>query len=67
MLRGNLQICSFAYKLKRIVHVFYCMLLFWKDNNLKEMGINTRNWVDSTQDRDYCISLVNAALNHRVP
>ena len=21
--------------------------------NLKETGINTRNWVDSTQDRDY--------------
>ena len=28
----------------------------WEDNNkmdLKEMGINTRSWVDSTQDRDY--------------
>ena len=21
--------------------------------DLKEIGINTRNWVDSTQDRDY--------------
>ena len=28
----------------------------WKDNirmDLKEIGINTRNWVDSAQDRDY--------------
>ena len=27
----------------------------WEDNirmDFKEMGINTRNWVDSTQDRD---------------
>jgi hypothetical protein len=28
----------------------------WEDNiimDLKEIGINTRNWVDSHQDRDY--------------
>ena len=28
----------------------------WEDNvrmNLKEIDINTRNWVDSAQDRDY--------------
>ena len=28
----------------------------WEDNirmNLKGIGINTRNWVDSAQDRDY--------------
>ena len=28
----------------------------WEDNirmNLKKLGINTRNWVDSAQDRDY--------------
>ena len=28
----------------------------WEDNirmDLKEIGINTRNWVDLTQDRDY--------------
>ena len=34
----------------------------WEDNirkYLKEMGINTRNWVDS--------ALVNTALNLRVP
>ena len=41
----------------------------WKDNvimDLKEISINTRNWVDSAQDRDYWRSLVNAALNLRV-
>jgi hypothetical protein len=31
--------------------------------NLKEIGINTRNWVDSAQDRDYWRVLVNAALS----
>ena len=31
--------------------------------DLKEVGINMRNWVDSTQDRDYFRALVNAALN----
>ena len=41
----------------------------WEDNigmDLKEMDINTRNWVDSAQDRDYCRALVNAALNLQV-
>jgi hypothetical protein len=35
---------------------------------LKEIreGINTRNWVDSAQDRDYWITLVNTALNLQV-
>ena len=31
--------------------------------NIKEMGINTMNWVDSVQDRDYFRAIVNAALN----
>ena len=42
----------------------------WEDNitmDLKEMGINTRNWVDSGQDRNYWRALVTAALNLRVP
>jgi hypothetical protein len=41
----------------------------WQDNfrtGLKEMGINTRNWVDSAQDRCYWGALVNAAFNLRV-
>ena len=35
--------------------------------DFKEIGINMRNWVDSTQDRDYWRALVNAALNLWVP
>ena len=27
--------------------------------DLKEMGISTRNWVDSAQDRDYWRALLN--------
>ena len=33
---------------------------------LKEIGINTRNWLGSAQDRDYCGALMNAALHLRV-
>ena len=42
----------------------------WEDNiriDLKEIGINTGNWVDSAQHRDYWRALVNAELNLRVP
>ena len=38
----------------------------WEDNirmDPKEIGIETRNLVDLTQDRDYWRALVNAALN----
>ena len=41
----------------------------WEDNirmDLKEIGINTRNWVHSAQDRNYWRVLVNAASNLRV-
>ena len=31
--------------------------------DLEEIGINTRNWVDSAQDRNYWKALVNAGLN----
>ena len=34
--------------------------------DLKGIGIVTRNWVDSDQDKDYWRALVNAALNPRV-
>ena len=34
---------------------------------LKEIGIGTRNWVDSFQDRDYWRARVDATLNVRVP
>ena len=33
---------------------------------LKEIGINTKNWVDLSQYRDYWIALVYSALNLRV-
>ena len=42
----------------------------WEDNlrlNLKEIGISTRDWVDSAQDRDYWRALKTAALNFQVP
>ena len=35
--------------------------------DLKEISINTRNWVVSAQDRDYWRALVNAVLNLPVP
>ena len=41
----------------------------WEENirmDLKEIGINTRNWVDSAQDRDYWRALVIAALDLRI-
>ena len=42
----------------------------WEDNirmDLKEIGINARDWIDSVQDRDYWRALVNSALNLRAP
>jgi hypothetical protein len=41
----------------------------WGNNiimDIKEIVINTRNWVDSTQDIDYWRTLVNLALNLRI-
>ena len=35
--------------------------------DIKEICVNTRNWVDLAQDRDYWRDLVNAALSSRVP
>ena len=42
----------------------------WEENiriDIKEIAINTRNWDDSPQDRDYWRALVTAALNPQVP
>ena len=41
----------------------------WENNirmDSKEIGINTKNYVDSAQGRDYWRVLVNTALNLRV-
>ena len=35
--------------------------------NLKEIGINRRDWIDLVQYRDYWRALVNAVLNLQVP
>ena len=34
--------------------------------DLKGIGIDSRKWVDSAQDIDYCRALASAALNLRV-
>ena len=42
----------------------------WEDNirmNLKEIGISMRNWVNSSQNRNYWRSLVNVVLKLHVP
>ena len=42
----------------------------WEDNvilDLKEIGFNARDWVDTAQDKNYWKALVNAALNLQVP
>ena len=42
----------------------------WEDNirmDLREISIDTRNWVDSAQDRVFLRVLVNAALKLWVP
>ena len=35
--------------------------------NFKAVNASMRNWIDSAQEIDYCITLVNAALNLGVP
>ena len=42
----------------------------WEENirtDLKEIRINTMNWVNSVRDRDYKRAIVNAVLNIRIP
>ena len=53
-----------------IIIIIIIIRLRWEDyirKDLKEICINTRNWVDSAQDRNNWRVLVNAALNLRVP
>ena len=61
--RSSFKILTDAPTRKRPGHM-------WEDNirkDLKEIGINTKNWVDSAHDRDYLRALVNEALILRVP
>ena len=42
----------------------------WEDNiriDIKQLGINTKNWVDSAQDNDYCKAFENVALIFQDP
>ena len=42
----------------------------WEDNirmYLKEIDLNTKNWIDLAQDRDYWRALVNGAMKFQVP
>ena len=42
----------------------------WEESirmNLKEIGVSTRNWIDSVQDGDYWRALVNVVLNLQFP
>ena len=34
---------------------------------LEEIDVNTRNWIDLTQKKDYCISVENVTLDPMVP
>ena len=41
----------------------------WEENvvkDIKEIGVNTRNWIDSAQDGDYWRVLLNAAVDLRI-
>ena len=41
----------------------------WERNiriDLKEIGVNTRNWINSVQDRDFLESSLNAAFKLRI-
>ena len=66
--RINLTACKicdtlwFEGNLKNLIHDSVEFVRTFLQN-----GINTGNWFDSAQDRDYWRALLNAALNLRVP
>jgi hypothetical protein len=42
----------------------------WEDNmkmDLREMGIEGRNWIQLAQDRVQCRAFVNTVMNLRIP
>ena len=60
--------CSFTMVLTVLFFLDIKFQVPFRENNrmyLKEIGINTRNWVDLAEDKDYWKALVNAALNLR--
>ena len=61
-INNNNNFCYYFY--------YYWRRHRWEENirmKLKKIGINTGNWVNSAQDRDYLRALVIAALNLRFP
>jgi hypothetical protein len=51
--------------IKQNIPVFSLHRHKWEDNikmDLKEIGVNTRKWIDSAQDRYYWRVLVNMAM-----
>ena len=39
---------------------------YFEQMDFKEIGLNTKKWIDLVQDGDYWRTLVNAALNLQV-
>ena len=64
----SMEECRSAFKILTGTHTYRSLgrpRRRWEDNirtDLKEKGINSRNWIDSVQDSDYWRALVNAAL-----
>ena len=49
------MLCVYGRKIIKIILIFgiIWILIIKGRMDIKEIGINTRNWVDSDQDRDY--------------
>ena len=52
---------------KGVLSEYWQVNLQMEGQYLKEISVNTRNWVHSGQGRDYWRELVNTALILRVP